>query len=116
MGSFLRSYKYGKIRVRLMRTEGDGNENEGHFVSVGARLASLPSVCVYAYAAYLAFAKLEESYRISACRFASAREGRCVRSYRLFCLRWSRAWEIAFFFCFLRGICVCACFVAGDKF
>ncbi len=41
MGSFQRSYKYGKIRVRLMRTEGDGNENEGHFVSVGARLAAL---------------------------------------------------------------------------
>ena len=39
---FLRSYAYGKIRVRLMRTEGDGNENEGHFVSVGARLAALP--------------------------------------------------------------------------
>ena len=34
MGSFQRSYKYGKIRVRLMRTERDGNENEGHFVSV----------------------------------------------------------------------------------
>ena len=42
MGSFPRSYEYGKIRVRLMRTEGDGNENEGHFVSVGARLAVLP--------------------------------------------------------------------------
>ena len=38
---FPRSYEYGKIRVRLMRTEGDGNENEGHFVSVGARLAAL---------------------------------------------------------------------------
>ena len=34
MGSFQRSYKYGKIRVRLMRMERDGNENEGHFVSV----------------------------------------------------------------------------------
>ena len=42
MGSFPRSYEYGKIRVRLMRTKGDGNENEGHFVSVGARLAALP--------------------------------------------------------------------------
>ena len=42
MGSFPRSYEYGKIRVRLMRTEGDGNENEGRFVSVGARLAALP--------------------------------------------------------------------------
>ena len=29
MGSFPRSYEYGKIRVRLMRTKGDGNENEG---------------------------------------------------------------------------------------
>ncbi len=29
MGSFPRSYEYGKIRVRLMRTEGVGNENEG---------------------------------------------------------------------------------------
>ena len=42
MGSFPRSYAYGKIRVRLMRTEGNGNENEGHFVSVGARVATLP--------------------------------------------------------------------------
>ena len=42
MGSFQRSYKYGKIRVRLMRTEEDVNENEEHFVSVGARLVALP--------------------------------------------------------------------------
>ena len=42
MCSFPRSYEYGKIRVRLMRTEEDGNENEGRFVSVGARLAALP--------------------------------------------------------------------------
>ena len=42
MGSFLCSYVYMKNRVRLMRTEEDGNENMGHFVSVGARLASLP--------------------------------------------------------------------------
>ena len=41
MGSFWRSYEYMKIRVRLMRTEEDGNENEGHFVSVEARVASL---------------------------------------------------------------------------
>ena len=39
---FPRSYEYGKIRVRLMRTEEDVNENEGHFVSVGARLVALP--------------------------------------------------------------------------
>ena len=31
-----------KIRVRLMRTEEDVNEDEEHFVHVGARLASLP--------------------------------------------------------------------------
>ena len=31
-----------KIRVRLMRTEEDVNENEEHFVHVGARLAPLP--------------------------------------------------------------------------
>ena len=42
MGSFPRSYEYGKIRVRLMRTEEDVNENEEHFVHVGARLAPLP--------------------------------------------------------------------------
>ena len=61
MGSFLRSYKYGKIRVRLMRTEEDGNENMEHFVSVGARLASLPREWggVYIYVACLAFAQLE---------------------------------------------------------
>ncbi len=45
MGSFLRSYECVKIRVRLMRTKEDGNENEGHFVSVKARLASLPRGC-----------------------------------------------------------------------
>ena len=42
MGSFLRSYECVKIRVRLMRTEEDVNENEEHFVHVGARLAPLP--------------------------------------------------------------------------
>ncbi len=42
LGSFLCSYEYMKIRVRLMRTEEDENENEEHFVHVGARLASLP--------------------------------------------------------------------------
>ena len=31
-----------KIRVRLMRTEEDVNENEEHFVHIGARLALLP--------------------------------------------------------------------------
>ena len=41
MGSFLRSYVCVKIRVRLMRTEEDVNENEEHFVHVSARLASL---------------------------------------------------------------------------
>ena len=41
MGSFLRSYECVKIRVRLMRTEEDVNENGEHFVHVGARLASL---------------------------------------------------------------------------
>ena len=35
------SYEYMKIRVRLMRTEEDVNENREHFVHVGARLASL---------------------------------------------------------------------------
>ena len=42
LGSFLCSYEYMKIRVRLMRTEEDVNENEEHFVHVGARLALLP--------------------------------------------------------------------------
>ena len=42
LGSFLCSYEYMKIRVRLMRTEEDVNENEEHFVHVGARLAPLP--------------------------------------------------------------------------
>ena len=28
-----------KNRVRLMRTKEDGNENEGHFVSVKARIS-----------------------------------------------------------------------------
>ena len=42
LGSFLCSYEYMKIRVRLMRTEEDVNENRAHFVHVGARLASLP--------------------------------------------------------------------------
>ena len=46
MGSFPRSYEYGKIRVRLMRTEGNGNENEGHFVSVGARRGTAYFCCV----------------------------------------------------------------------
>ena len=41
LGSFLCSYEYMKIRVRLMRTEEDVNENGEHFVHVGARLASL---------------------------------------------------------------------------
>ena len=41
LGSFLCSYEYMKIRVRLMRTEEDVNENEEHFVHVGARVASL---------------------------------------------------------------------------
>ena len=35
MGSFQRSYKYGKIRVRLMRTEGDGNENRSILFTSG---------------------------------------------------------------------------------
>ena len=42
MGGIPRSYEYMKIRVRLMRTEEDVNENEEHFVHVSARLASLP--------------------------------------------------------------------------
>ena len=42
MGGIPRSYEYMKIRVRLMRTEEDVNENEEHFVHVGARLAPLP--------------------------------------------------------------------------
>ena len=35
MGGIPRSYEYMKIRVRLMRTEEDVNENEEHFVHVG---------------------------------------------------------------------------------
>ena len=46
MGSFPRSYEYGKIRVRLMRTEGVGNENEGRFVSDGARRGTAYFCCV----------------------------------------------------------------------
>ena len=42
LDSFLRSYVCAKIRVRLMRTEEDVNENRAHFVHVSARLASLP--------------------------------------------------------------------------
>ena len=42
MGSFPCSYEYGKIRVRLMRTEEDVNENRGVFRSRRARLALLP--------------------------------------------------------------------------
>ena len=42
LGGIPRSYEYMKIRVRLMRTEEDVNENEEHFVHVGARVASLP--------------------------------------------------------------------------
>ena len=45
LGGISRSYEYMKIRVRLMRTEEDMNENDGHFVSVKARLASLPRGC-----------------------------------------------------------------------
>ena len=57
MGSFLRSYECVKIRVRLMRTEEDVNENEEHFVSVEARLASLSRGCgAGAYFACCAFA------------------------------------------------------------
>ena len=40
--SIPRSYVHVKIRVRLMRTKEDVNENEEHFVHVGARLAPLP--------------------------------------------------------------------------
>ena len=51
MGGIPRSYEYMKIRVRLMRTEEDVNENEEHFVHV--RRGSLRSrageggVCLY---------------------------------------------------------------------
>ena len=42
LGGIPRSYECVKIRVRLMRTEEDVNENRAHFVHVSARLASLP--------------------------------------------------------------------------
>ena len=42
LGSIPRSYEYMKIRVRLMRTEEDVNENRGVFRSRRARLALLP--------------------------------------------------------------------------
>ena len=50
LGGISRSYEYMKIRVRLMRTEEDVNENEEHFVHVGREsLRSRADVgrCVY---------------------------------------------------------------------
>ena len=48
-----------KNRVRLMRTEEDVNENEGHFVSVKARLASLPRGCGRARISLVALSRWE---------------------------------------------------------
>ena len=71
LGSFLCSYEYGKIRVRLMRTEEDVNENEEHFVHVGARLAPLPR----------GGEKLARSMR--AMRFGEGLRGRRINAFRL---------------------------------
>ena len=71
LGSFLCSYEYGKIKVRLMRTEEDVNENEEHFVHVGARLAPLPR----------GGEKLARSMR--ARRFGEGLRGRRINAFRL---------------------------------
>ena len=43
LGSFLCSYEYGKIRVRLMRTREDVNENRGVFRSRRGAARSAPA-------------------------------------------------------------------------
>ena len=76
MGSFLRSYVYVKIRVRLMRTEEDVNENRSiSFTSGAARCAPALVRLAYAYIICFAFAlgrKLARSMR--ARRFGGACE------------------------------------------
>ena len=84
MGSFPRSYKYGKIRVRLMRTEEDVNENRSiSFTSGAARCAPALVRSAYAYIICFAFAlgrKLARSMR--ARRFREGLRGRRINAFR----------------------------------